>query len=146
MAKHRSKWHRIKIHRSYTVDEAARELGVSKGTVRRWLKDGELPFLDDQKPALILGVSLKAFGRTRTDSKIKCKAHEFYCFRCRSPRTAAGEMADFVQRSPKSGNLKAICECGTIMNKNMSMATLQSLKAVLDIAIHQAPEHLDEKT
>ena len=146
MAKHRPKWHRIKVHRSYTVDEAARELSISKGTVRRWLKDGELPFLDDQKPALILGVSLKAFGQDRNKSKVKCKAHELYCFRCHSPRTAAGNMADFVQRSPKSGNLKAICECGTIMNKNVSMVTLQSLKAVLDIAIHQAPEHLVEKT
>ena len=142
MAKHRPKWHRIKVHRSYTVEEAARELGVSKGTVRRWMKDGELPYLNDQKPALILGVSLKAFGQNRTKSKVKCKPHEFYCFKCRTPKAGAGSMADFVQRSPKSGNLKAICECGTIMNKNVSKATLQSLEAILAIVMHQAPEHL----
>ena len=142
MARHRPKWHRIKVHRSYTVDEAARELGVSKGTVSRWLKDGELPFLNDQKPALILGGSLKAFGQNRTKAKTKCKPHEFYCFKCRAPKVAAGNMADFVQRSPKSGNLKAICGCGTIMNKNVSKASLQALAAVLDITICQAPEHL----
>ena len=142
MAKHRPKWHRIKIHRSYKVDEAARELAIAKGTVRRWLKDGELPYLNDQKPALILGVSLNAFGQNRTKSKVKCKPYEFYCFKCRNPKAAAGNMADFVQRSPKSGNLKAICECGTIMNKNVSMSTLKALAAVLDIAIPQPPEHL----
>ena len=142
MARHRPKWHRIKVHRSYTVDEAARELGIDKGTMRRWLKDGELPYLDDQKPALILGTSLKTFGKNRTKAKIKCKPHEFYCFKCRAPKVAAGNMADFVQRSPKSGNLKAICECGTIMNKNVSKASLQTLEAVLDITICQAPEHL----
>ena len=145
MAKHRPKWHRIKVHRSYTVEEAARELCVAKGSVRRWLKDGELPYLNDHKPALILGSSLKAFGQNRTTSKTKCKPHEFYCFKCRAPRKAAGTMADFVQRSPKSGNLKALCECGTILNKNVSKTTLQALSKILDIAIHQASEHLVEK-
>ena len=146
MAKHRPKWHRIKEHRSYTVDETARALGVAKGTVRLWLKGGELPYLNDQKPALILGVSLKTFGQNRSKSKVKCEPDEFYCFRCRVPRLAAGNMADFVQRSPKSGNLKAICECGTIMNKNVSMATFQTLRAILEITIYQAREHLVEKS
>ena len=118
MARHRPKWHRIKVHRSYTVDEAARELGIDKGTMRRWLKDGELPYLDDQKPALILGVSLKVFGQNRTKAKIICKPHEFYCFKCRAPKVAAGNMADFVPRSPKSGNLKAICGCGHRIERN----------------------------
>ena len=145
MARHRPKWHRIKVHRSYTVDEAARALGIAKGTMRRWLKDGELPYLSDQKPALILGTSLKAFGKTRNKAKTKCKLHELYCFKCRAPSAPAGNMADFVQRSPKSGNLKAICGCGTIMNKNVSNTTLQVLAAVLDITIYQAPEHLVEK-
>ena len=146
MAKHRPKWHHIKVHRSYTVEEAARKLGISECTLRRWINNGELPCLNEQKPALILGVSILAFGRNRTKSKIKCEQYEFYCFKCRGPRTAAGSIADFVQRSPKSGNLKAICGCGTIMNKNMSLATLQTLRAILDITICQAPEHLVKKT
>ena len=144
MAKHRPQWQRIKVHRNYTVDETARALGIAKGTVRRWLKGGELPYLNDQKPALILGTSLKAFGKSRAKPKIKCKLHEFYCFKCRAPKTAAGKMVDFVQRSPKTGNLKAICECGTIMNKHVSNARLQALAAVFDIAMRQADEHLGE--
>ena len=146
MAKHRPKWHRIKVHRSYAVDEVARALGVAKGTVRLCLKGGELPYLNDQKPALILGVSLKAFGQNRAKSKVKCQPDEFFCFKCRVPKSAAGNVADFVQRSPKSGNLKAICECGTIMNKNVSMATFQTLRAILEITIYQAREHLVEKS
>ena len=146
MAKHRPKWHKIKQHRSYTVDETSRALRIAKGTVRRWLKGGELPYLDDQKPVLILGSSLKSFGQSRAKSKIKCEPQEFYCFGCHAPRMAAGSMADFVQRSPKSGNLKAICDCGTIMNKSVSMTILRSLQEILDITIHQAPEHLVEKT
>ena len=146
MAKHRPKWHRIKANRNYTVDEAARELGVAKGTLRRWQKGGELPCLDDRKPALFLGSIIKAFGLSRSKLKIKCQPHQFYCFKCRKPKHAAGNIADFVQRSPKSGNLKAICECGTIMNKNVSVATMLELQAVLDITIHQAPGHLVEKT
>lgn len=132
------------MHRSYTVDEAARELGIAKGTVRRWLKSGELPYLNDQKPALIHGTCLKDFGASRAKTKVKCRPHEFYCFKCRTPMAAAGNMADFVPRSPKSGNLKAICKCGTIMNKNVSKATLRVLAIILDIAIHQAAEHLLE--
>ena len=145
MAKHRPKWHRIKVHRSYTVDEAARALGIAKGTVRRWLKDGELPYLSDQKPVLILGASLKAFGQSRNTPKVKCKPYELYCFKCRAPSAPAGNMAEYHPRTPKSGNLKAICGCGTIMNKNVSKTTLQALEAVLDITIYQAPEHLVEK-
>jgi DNA-directed RNA polymerase specialized sigma24 family protein len=40
MAGKRPTGQRIKTHRSYDVTEAARALGVAKGTVRRWLKDG----------------------------------------------------------------------------------------------------------
>ena len=43
----------IKTHRNYTVDEVAKALGVSKGTVRRWIKCG-LPVLKERKPMLIL--------------------------------------------------------------------------------------------
>jgi hypothetical protein len=40
----------IKLHRNYTVDEAARALGCSKGTVRRWLKIGLLVELTGSFP------------------------------------------------------------------------------------------------
>ena len=58
MAK-RLNWRKVKKHRSYTVDEVARLLSVHKGTVRRWTKNG-LKVLDDQRPLLILALTLSA--------------------------------------------------------------------------------------
>ena len=145
MSGRRPKWQRIKLHRSYTVEEVAATLETSKGTIRRWVKENGLPILEDRKPALIHGSSLKTFGQARSKSMVKCKIHEFYCFRCKIPRSPAGSMADFTARTPKSGNLKAICEtCDTIMNKHVSNTSLPALGKVLDLSIHLAPEHLDE--
>lgn len=60
MARRRANRRAIKLHYSYTSEEAAMMLGVSKGSVRRWLKDG-LPHLTDQRPYLILGDDLREF-------------------------------------------------------------------------------------
>ena len=49
-----------KIHRNYSVGEAAALLGVHKNTVRNWIKNG-LPLCDDRRPALILGAELREF-------------------------------------------------------------------------------------
>jgi excisionase family DNA binding protein len=145
MSKHRPKWQRVKIHRSYTVEEAANVLEIDKGTIRRWVKEKGLPILGDRKPALIHGTSLKAFGNDRSKPKVKCKPDEFYYFRCKTPRSPAGNMADYIARTPKSGNMKAICEhCDTIMNKHVSNTSLPALGKVLDLSIHLAPEHLVE--
>ena len=145
MSGHRPKWPRIKRHRSYTIEEAALTLETSKGTVRRWVKDKGLPILGDRMPALIHGSSLRAFGQARSKLTVKCKPHEFYCFKCKAPRLPAGSMADFIARTPKSGNLKAICEaCDTIMNKHVSNTSLPALGKVLDLSIHPAAEHLTE--
>lgn len=55
----------IKLHRSYTVDEASRTIGSAKGTIRRWIKSGALPALTDQKPNLILGEDLIDYLKAR---------------------------------------------------------------------------------
>jgi hypothetical protein len=144
MAKHRPKWRRVKIHRNYTVDEAARTLNVAKGTVRRWLKDG-LPHLNDQKPALILGRDLKAFGASRTLTKQKCQLHECYCFKCCKPRAPALNMAEYVPLSATGGNLRTFCSvCETIMHKGIAKSALAALDAILEVSICQASERLSD--
>ena len=45
MAKRHPNYRLVKIHRSYTVEEAAGSLGVHKNTVREWVKVG-LPTSD----------------------------------------------------------------------------------------------------
>lgn len=144
MATHRPKWHRIKCHRSYMVDEAARTLGVCKESIRRWRKTG-LKFVDDQKSALIRGQDLKAFGKSRAKLKQKCRLHECYCFRCKTPKEPAGGMADFVPMTATNGNLKALCkDCHSVMCKRVSNRSLPALKAILDITVRQAGERLGD--
>ena len=74
MAGHgKSNWRAVKMHRNYTVDEAARVLGRDKGTIRRWIAKG-LPAIKDQKPHLILGTDLIEFLKTQTVAQgINCR-------------------------------------------------------------------------
>jgi hypothetical protein len=121
----RPDWRGIKSHRSYTVEEAARGIGVAKGTVRRWIKQG-LPSITDKKPALVLGADLIEFHRLQKKPKQSCLPHECYCVKCRKPRSPAGGMAEYVPLTATSGNLRAICpDCLKLMyrrvaNRNVS--------------------------
>jgi hypothetical protein len=143
MARHRPNWRAIKTHRSYTVEEAALELGIAKGTARLWLKGG-LPAITDKKPLLILGPDLKEFLQRRRKPKQRCQLHEFFCFRCRVPRAAAGRI-DYEPKTAKSGNLSAICEeCETIMHKNFSKAKLPLLMRLADVSFPQGEPSLTD--
>lgn len=130
-------WRAVKSHESYTVEEAARNQGVAKGTVRRWLKNG-LPSLDEKKPCLIIGGDLVDFLKTRKKPKQPCKPEECYCFKCRSPRNAAFGEADFKLLTLTKGLLIALCgECTTLMHKSVSLTKLEALKGILHITIRQ---------
>jgi len=52
---------------TFRVSEAARLLGVSDDTVRRWVESGALP-TTDATPAEIPGDALAAFARGRADA------------------------------------------------------------------------------
>ena len=133
--KGRSGWRAVKLHRNYTVDDVARSLGYSKGTVRRWLTAG-LPALADRKPLLILGGDLIDFLQSRSKPPRRCGLDECFCFRCRAPRKAAGGMADLILITATSGNLRALCdECGTVMHKRVARRQWDTLKAILDVSV-----------
>ena len=53
-------WRRIKTLRSYTIDEAAKALGVHRNTIRHWIKKSGLRAFTDQRPHLIQGGDLVA--------------------------------------------------------------------------------------
>src|SRR5277367_868401 len=128
MAKRHPNYRLVKIHRSYTVEEAASSLGVHKNTVREWVKVG-LPTNDDRRPMLILGPDLAAFLQDRrTKNKQTCRPGEIYCVRCRAPKCPAGGMADYLPASEKLGALQAICpDCHSIVNRRVSMAKLDQV-------------------
>jgi hypothetical protein len=129
-------WRVVKSHESYTVDEVARNQGVAKGTVRRWLKTG-LPALNEKRPCLILGGDLVDFLKGRKTPKQTCKPEECYCFRCKAPRKPAFAEAEYQPITPTNGQLIALCECSTLMHKRVSLATLDALKGILQITIRQ---------
>ena len=135
-----------KIHRNYTVEEAASLFGVHRNTVREWIRCG-LPVFDDKKPMLILGKELAEFLQTRrTKNKRTCQPGEMYCVRCRSPRAPAGDMAEYVSITASLGNLIAICpDCEAIMNRRVSLAKLGHIRGQMDITMPQALQHINER-
>ncbi len=134
-----------KIHRNYTVEEVAGVFGVHRNTVREWVKRG-LPTNDDRRPMLILGRDLVAFIRARrAKNKRTCQPGELYCFGCRAPKAAAGDMADYQPLTATLGNLIAMCaDCETIMYRRVSLAKLAQVRGKLDITLPQALPHIDE--
>jgi len=145
MGKRHPNHRRVKIHRSYTVEEIASLFGVHKNTVRAWVKAG-LPTCDDKRPMLILGHDLTAFLQARrVKNKQTCRPGEIYCVRCRAPKSPAADMADYLPVTEELGNLIAICpDCNSIMNRRVSLAKLGQVRGKMDITFPQALRHVSE--
>jgi hypothetical protein len=116
---------RIKIHRNYTVVEAAQGLGVHKNTIQSWLSNG-LPHIASPRPILILGHDLKRFLDDRRQAARKpCSTGELFCLKCRAPRRPAGRMLDYEPITATSGNLKGICDtCETFIYRRVALAKI----------------------
>jgi Helix-turn-helix domain len=136
MSNRRINARRIKIHRNYTVEEAAKVIGTHKNTVRLWIKQG-LPTADERRPTLILGKELRAFLENRkARRKHRLAAGHFYCFKCRAPKMPCAGLADYVATSATLGNLKGLCpDCATIMNRRTSLAKLDLVKGNVEVMI-----------
>ena len=140
----RKGWRAVKSGLSYTVDEAARNQRVAKGTVLRWLKSG-LHCIKDQRPYLILGGDLVAFLKVLNPPKHKCRPDQFFCFRCKAPRQPAFGEVEFRATRTTGGRLTALCvECSTVMHKSASLATLAALRATLRVSFPQGHEPISE--
>jgi len=111
----------IKIHRSYRIEELARVVGVAKGTVSRWIKDG-LSVVDERRPILIRGIVAKAFLKERIAKKKRPSLPgQMYCMKCRVSRWPALNFAELRPWNDSSGSLTAICStCESIMYRSVS--------------------------
>jgi len=147
MKKRHPNYRLVKIHRSYTVEEIAKLFSSHKNTVRRWIKDG-LTCIDDKRPMLVLGQVLVEFLQTRRAKNRRiCKQGELYCVRCRSPKSPAGDMAEYFPVTQKFGNLTAICpDCDAIMNRLVSLAKIDEFRGKMDISFSEVQRHLIEST
>jgi excisionase family DNA binding protein len=137
---------RVKIHRTYTIAEAAQILGAHKHTVSRWIAAG-LPATDARRPLLIHGADLHAFLRGREPTKQRCEPGEFYCLGCRVPKRPALDMADYVPRTGTRGALAGICPtCGKMIYRAVSRAKLEEISGGLDITFRMAERRLGDSS
>lgn len=127
----------VKIHNSYSIEEAANALGVTVQTIRAWAKKG-LPILKAQRPFLILGCELRDYIEQRLDnSRVSLAAGEFYCLSCRKPTAPFGMMADYIASNASRGRLEALCSiCECKCSRLTSKARLPEFASIMDIACH----------
>jgi hypothetical protein len=136
---------RVKVHRNYTLEEAAKLFGAHKNTLRNWLKEG-LPKVDDRRPILILGRQLASFVHARRqERRQRCAAFEFYCFKCRKPRRLVAGTAEYLPSRAAAGNLRGTCaDCGTRMYRRVSLRRLAAWVGDLRVALPQAQQSIVE--
>jgi len=137
---------RIKLHRTYTVDEIARTLDLHKNTVRYWIRGG-LATIDHACPALVHGAALREFlSARRTNAKRPCRPGQLYCVRCRTPKVPAGKMADYLPSAGGAGILRAICpDCETLMHRRVALAALAQIQTDLDVAFPEDDPRIRER-
>jgi hypothetical protein len=125
---------RIKIHRNYSVHDAAEQLEITPNTVRDWLKRGLKP-LGDGRPALIHGGELRAFLEARrTRGKRPCGPGRIYCVRCREPRTPADAAVELRPIAEISVDIVGRCSaCGTEMHRRARRSELASILVGLSV-------------
>ncbi|WP_371432775.1 helix-turn-helix domain-containing protein [Novosphingobium sp.] len=135
--------HRVKLHRTYSVEELARCCGVHKNTVRHWQKQGLEP-IDTSRPTLFAGTVVRAFLARRTAGRKRpCPPGTLYCFHCRQPRRPALDMVDYVPIKPGSGNLKALCAtCETTMHRRAREADLPRILPGIAVQFREGPARL----
>lgn len=134
----RHSFRRVKIHRSYTISEAAQLLGVHPHTVSRWIATG-LPLVVKKRPFLIHGSDLHAYLAEQQPRKQPCRAGEIYCLPCRASKRPAGDMVDYIPKTPAKGLLRGICpSCNRLMHRLANLATLAAVCGDLSIT-HQLP-------
>jgi hypothetical protein len=116
---------RAKIHRSYSIAEAAGLFGVHRNTVRNWIASG-LPVVNTSVGLLLLGCELQGFlARKQAARRRKCVPGTLYCLKCREPRRPRSGSVAVAQVTPVSANVAALCEtCGTRMHRRASLERL----------------------
>ncbi len=119
---------RAKIHRSYSVAEAAVLFGVHRNTVRNWIRHG-LPVVKTSSGLLILGRDFRPFLEQRQATRRrKCGPGELYCFKCSEPRRPRPGSLSVVQVTPTASSVIAQCEaCGTRMRQCVGSEKLAAL-------------------
>lgn len=131
----------IKINFPYLVHEIARACKVTRGTVRRWQKQG-LVALDGHKPLMFLGAEVRAFLEwKRQRSKRPCGPGQIYCVRCRVPKVPMKNFAHYRHLNGLVGTLIGKCpdcECAIYRHVNVQRLELVCGELVVDLTEEDA--------
>jgi hypothetical protein len=135
----------VKVHRSYTVDEAAQLFACHRNTIRHWQKQGLKP-IDVKRPTVFEGLTLAAFLEARRGARRRrLKAGEIYCLPCRAPKEPAGDMAEYVPLTDTRGNLRGICPtCGRLIYRVVNRALIEAIRGKLDVTCTRPPSRIRE--
>jgi hypothetical protein len=136
-----------KIHRSYSVEDAARLFNIHKNTVRNWLRHG-LEAIDDQRPILVRGAELRRFlTLRRARAKQACGPGRIFCLPCRGPKVPAGKIAECIRTGDTAGTLQGICpDCDRMVYRRVNPLKLDAVRGDLDVTITQASPRIEETT
>jgi hypothetical protein len=136
---------RVKKHRSYTVEEAARLFGFHRNTIRHWQKQGLTP-VDGKRPVVFEGLMLAVFLKARRGARRRrLKPGEIYCLPCRAPKEPAGDMADYIPLTDTRGNLRGICPtCGRLIHRVVSRAQIEAVRGKLDLTFTEPSARIRE--
>ena len=107
----------IRARRCYTMSEISLLLKVHVRTVQSWHKQGMVPIDPDDKPLLFQGVEVKRFLSNRQKArKCRLKENEFFCPRCKTPRTSLPRRIRIVDTNRRIGKndvlvlIRGICD------------------------------------
>lgn len=134
MMSKRVKVSRIKKNLTYSISEAADELGVSTATIRNWVKQG-LPIQTEQRPYLIFGADLREFIVQRREAKrFSLQDGALSCFTCNAGRRPLDDAVVYVRQTAKTGRLSGVCgTCGGKCARIISNAKISVFSQLLKI-------------
>jgi hypothetical protein len=145
MGKRTPDYRRVKTHRSYSIDHAARLFGCHRNTVRNWQRQGLEP-IDDKRPVIFDGPVLAGFLESRRSARRgRLKPGEIYCLPCRAAREPAGDMAEYVPLTQTRGNLRGICPtCGRLIHRVVSRAKIEAVRGKLEVTFAEPAPRIIE--
>lgn len=100
-------------NRVYTLKLAARTIGVSEATIRKYSNQG-LRVIRDSRPYLVRGEDLIEFlQKRRAANRNGMAVGQFFCMTCKAPRDAAQGSTAFTAYTLQTGRLSGLCGvCG----------------------------------
>lgn len=125
---------RIKKNLTYSILEAAEELGNSTATIRNWIKQG-LPIQKDQRPFLIFGSDLRGFIiRRRKARRFTLQDGELNCFSCKAGRLPLNGSVVYFPHTAKTGRLSGVCSvCGNKCARFIGKAQISAFSKIMQI-------------